>query len=117
MENQLKIYQEEKPWGNFRQFTHDTPSTVKIITINSGEEISLQSHTSRAEFWRVISGDGVFEVDGKNYPVMVGTEHYVPVGVKHRIKAGTGGVAVLEISLGKFDEGDIIRYEDKYGRV
>lgn len=117
MENQLKIYQEEKPWGNFRQFTHDTPSTIKIITVNANEEISLQSHASRAEFWRVVSGNGVFEVDDKNYPVTVGDEQYVSVGVKHRIKAGADGIAVLEISLGKFDEGDIIRYEDKYGRV
>ena len=117
MENQLKIYQEEKPWGNFRQFTHETPSTVKIITVNANEEISLQSHSSRAEFWRVVSGDGVFEVDSKHYPVTIGSEQYVPIGVKHRIKAGSNGIAVLEISLGEFDERDIIRYEDKYGRV
>jgi mannose-1-phosphate guanylyltransferase/mannose-1-phosphate guanylyltransferase/mannose-6-phosphate isomerase len=117
MDNNLKIYQEEKPWGNFRKFTDNTPSTIKIITVNPNEEISLQSHAKRAEFWRVISGHGVFEINDKTYEVKIGDEYYVPIEVKHRIKAGPSGLAVLEISLGNFDENDIVRYEDDYGRV
>ena len=117
MDNPLEIYQEKKPWGNFRQFTHNLNSTVKIITINPSQEISLQSHMNRSEYWIVTSGSGVFEIDGKNYPAETGSEQFVPVLAKHRIKAGENGMAVLEIALGDFDEADIVRYEDKYGRV
>ena len=35
----FNIFQEERPWGNFRQFTHNTSSTVKIITVKAGGEV------------------------------------------------------------------------------
>ena len=117
MNEELRIYQEERPWGNFRRFTDNLLSTVKIITVNPNSELSLQSHMKRKEFWRVTRGDGIFEVDGQSLPVGVGSEQEVPIGIQHRMKAGPNGLEVLEIALGNFDEDDIIRYEDKYGRV
>lgn len=113
----INIFQEERPWGNFRQFTKDANSTVKIITINKGESLSLQSHTKRSEFWKVLSGSGMIEIDDIKYEVVAGDEHIVPVSTKHRISAGVSGIEVLEIAVGEFDEEDIVRYEDKYGRV
>jgi len=117
MEYQLDVYEEKRPWGSFRRFTENLPSTVKIITINPNEQLSLQSHKKRAEFWKVIKGDGIFEINNKKYIVEVGTEKEVQIGSKHRMQAGSDGMEVLEIALGDFDEDDIIRYEDKYGRV
>lgn len=114
---QLNIYQEERPWGNFRQFTKDEKSTVKIITVNAGESLSLQSHEKRSEFWRVITGSGTFEIDNQKYEVVEGDEYNISIGSKHRIEAGPSGISVLEIAIGDFDENDIIRYEDKYGRT
>jgi mannose-6-phosphate isomerase-like protein (cupin superfamily) len=113
----LNIYEEERPWGSFRKFTENLLSTIKIITIKPSEELSLQSHSKREEFWRVISGDGIFEVGDKKIIVELGSEQYVPIKTKHKMKAGMDGMEVLEIALGEFDEGDIVRYEDKYGRV
>lgn len=117
MENEMKIYEEERPWGNFRRFTNNILSTVKIIKVNPNEELSLQSHNKRSEFWRVISGSGTFFVGGNTYDVEVGSEQEVPVLAKHKMSAGADGMQVLEIGLGEFDENDIVRYEDKYGRV
>jgi len=113
----INIYEEERPWGFFRKFTENTPSTVKIITIKPNEELSLQSHNNREEFWRVINGDGIFEVGDKKIIVGVGSEQYVSIKTKHKMKAGMEGMEVLEIAIGEFNEGDIVRYEDKYGRV
>ena len=112
----LKIYEEKRPWGNFRHFTHNAQSTVKIITVSPGEILSLQSHEKRAEFWKVVKGGGTVEIDGRKYEVKEGDEHEIPQGAKHRVSAGPAGLEILEISLGDFDENDIIRYEDKYGR-
>jgi mannose-6-phosphate isomerase-like protein (cupin superfamily) len=117
MKDGLNIYQEERPWGLFRRFTNNVPSTVKIITVKPNEELSLQSHKSREEFWRVIKGDGIFEVGDKKYIVEEGIEQSIPFKTKHKMQAGSDGMEVLEISFGEFDEGDIVRYEDKYGRV
>ena len=113
----LNIYQEERPWGNFRQFTHNILSTVKIITVKPGEMLSLQSHKKRSEFWRVIRGSGFMEIGGTKHDVLEGDEYSAPAETKHRFGAGPSGLEVLEISLGDFDENDIVRYDDKYGRI
>jgi mannose-1-phosphate guanylyltransferase/mannose-6-phosphate isomerase len=42
---------------------------------------------------------------------------FIPVGAKHRLIGEDKSYRVLEISFGFFDEDDIIRFEDKYGRV
>ncbi len=107
----------ERPWGEFRQFTENAPSTIKILKIKPNEEFSLQSHTNRDEFWRIIKGGGTIFIDTKEYEAKEDYEFRVPRGSKHRIKASEEGMQVLEISTGDFDEGDITRFEDKYGRV
>lgn len=115
--NKRDIFQVEKPWGNFRQFTHNDVSTVKILTLKPNQSLSLQSHKKREEFWKVIVGDGIIELDELKKPITVGDEYNVKIGMKHRLTAGQSGMQVLEIAFGDFDEEDIIRYEDNYGRV
>jgi mannose-1-phosphate guanylyltransferase/mannose-6-phosphate isomerase len=107
----------KKPWGSFRQFTKNVPTTVKIIFVSPNEILSLQSHTKRNEFWRVIAGSGFVEIGGKREDVKTGDEKIIPVGAKHRMAGGPDGMQILEISFGEFDEEDITRYEDKYGRT
>jgi hypothetical protein len=42
----------------------------------------------------------------------------VPLGAKHRLGAGPGcKVQVLEIAQGLFNESDVVRLEDDYGRA
>ncbi len=113
----FKPFTAEKPWGNFRQFSHNSNSTVKIISVNAGEELSLQSHSQRSEFWKVIKGSGVIQIDDAKHEAREGDEYDISVSAKHRISAGPTGIQVLEIALGDFDENDITRYEDKYGRA
>lgn len=111
------IYQEERPWGHFRRFTDNVSSTVKIISLKPEAETSLQSHQKRSEFWRVLAGAGWVQIGESKKSVSVGDEIEIPVGTKHRLLGGPVGLEILEISLGEVNENDIIRYEDKYGRV
>lgn len=112
-----KPYREERPWGEFTEFTRNALSTVKIITVKAGEEFSLQTHAKRDEFWHTISGDGLITIGDKTFPINKGDNNFVPRETKHRIKADREDVVILEISFGEFDEADITRFEDKYGRV
>lgn len=114
----LSNYEKEiRPWGNFERFTLNEPSTIKIITVNAGEAISLQTHEHRDEFWRVIAGSGVIHIGDTDHQASVGQSYFSPRGSKHRVEGGSEGLQFLEIALGSFDEKDIIRFEDKYGRV
>ena len=117
MIKKFQPFQDERPWGYFRQFCQNTPVTVKIIGIKLKERFSLQSHAKREEFWRVIGGQGVAEIGDNRREIKTGEEMIVPPGVKHRLTAGATGLEIMEISSGDFDENDITRYEDKYGRI
>jgi mannose-6-phosphate isomerase-like protein (cupin superfamily) len=110
-------YHEERPWGEFIEFTRNTPSTVKIITVKPGEALSLQHHANRDEFWSVISGDGSATIGDTTLPLNPGDSHFVRRGTPHRLSGGNTLLTILEISLGDFDENDIVRLEDRYGRA
>lgn len=111
-----KPFREERPWGEFIEFTKNTPSTVKIITVKAGESLSLQKHRNRDEFWRVISGMGSIKIGDDSFSAKQNDEYFVPRGVTHRMSAGVEPLVVLEIAFGDFDENDIERLDDKYGR-
>jgi mannose-6-phosphate isomerase-like protein (cupin superfamily) len=114
---EFKPFTVERPWGNFRQFTFNSLSTVKILTLKPNESLSLQSHAKRSEFMKIIQGSGIVEVGDMKYDAKEGEEHNIPVDTKHRATAGSFGLTYLEISLGNFEENDEVRYEDKYGRA
>lgn len=113
---QKKALVVKKPWGNFTQFTHNEKTTVKIITVNKGGVLSLQSHRKRKELWVALDDGLTATIKGKSTMLRKGGMLIVPLGAKHRL-AASKKARLLEISFGKFDEKDIIRYEDKYGRV
>jgi mannose-6-phosphate isomerase-like protein (cupin superfamily) len=110
-------YHERRPWGAFEKFTQNEPSTVKIITVDPNQATSLQHHGKRQEFWKVLSGEGTLTVGKKRQPAKIGDEIIVPQGVDHRLEAGSTPLIILEISTGDFDENDIVRIDDRYGRV
>lgn len=112
-----EVYLEERPWGRFEQFTHNAPSSVKLLYINPGEQISLQYHHKRQEFWRVLQGDPHITVGDAVYQAQVGDEFYIAQEEIHRISGGTQQAIILEIAFGDFDESDIVRLEDNYGRT
>lgn len=113
----INPFTEEKPWGFFREFTENDKGTVKIIFVRKGEIFSLQSHEKRDEFWRVLSGNPDITVGDKTVRAKKGDEFNVQQNINHRISAPVDDVEVLEISRGQFDESDIKRIEDKYGRA
>jgi len=114
---EFKIFQEERPWGNFRQFTHNEITTVKIISINKGCSLSLQYHNHRVEFWKVLSGHPFVIVGEEKINAEPGNEFRVENLQIHQLEAINDDVQVLEIAYGDFNEEDIIRIKDKYGRA
>lgn len=114
---EFKPFTIERPWGSFRQLTHNSLSTVKIHRMKPGEQTSWQSHRKRSEFWHIISGSGTIRIEEEEHKVSPGDEYIAKVGAKHRWMAGPEGMILAEVAIGDFDEEDITRYEDKYGRA
>ena len=117
MEGLAHYKKKERPWGNFERFTLNEKTTVKIVNVNEGESISLQTHENRDEFWRVIKGTGVIRIGDKDNEAREGDSFFCKRGSEHRVTGGAGGTVFLEIAFGDFDESDIRRLEDWYGRA
>lgn len=114
----LSNYEKDiRPWGEYERFTLNEPSTVKIITVHAGEAFSLQTHEHRAEFWRIIQGSGTITVGDAQHRASASDTFFIDKGVRHRAEADAGNLQFLEIAFGDFDEHDITRLEDRYGRT
>ncbi len=113
----IHIYKEDRPWGSFERFTKNVPSTVKILTVHKGQSTSLQFHHKRQEFWRVLKGNPTLTIGDQLIPTSPGFDFFIDKRVNHRISAPENTAVLLEISLGDFDEDDIVRLEDSYGRA
>jgi len=106
----------EKPWGKFFQFTHNEVSTVKILLVKANKKLSYQSHKNREEFWRCVNSDVKVVLNDEEIILKKDDEIYIAKGDKHRLIGLENDGEVLEISFGNFDENDIVRYEDDFGR-
>lgn len=92
---------------------------MKLLFIAQGEETSLQYHNRKNEFVTIIQGEGTVslmtqagimlrKVDPKDDGI------FIPAGMIHRYSAITT-LTLLEMCVG--EDKDIVRIEDKYGRV
>ena len=113
----MKVYSESRPWGRFEKFHENKSCTVKLIYVNANSRLSLQYHKKRSEFWKVIKGTAMVEIDEKRIVLGEGETITIPRQAKHRVLALESECVILEISYGRFDENDIVRLEDDYQRV
>lgn len=113
----MKIYSETRPWGRFEKFHENKSCTVKLIYVNANSRLSLQYHKKRSEFWKVIKGTAMVEIDEKRIVLEEGETITIPRQARHRVLALESECIILEIAYGRFDENDIVRLEDDYQRV
>lgn len=107
----------ERPWGSFKQYTHNRECTVSLMTVLPGQRLSLQSHTGRAELWIVIDEGAVVRVGDSEQEYHAGDEIWIAAEQKHRLTCrGCKPVRVLEVAFGNWQQEDIKRYEDDYQR-
>lgn len=105
-----------RPWGGFHQLTHNEHTSVKIIWVNPGEKLSLQTHMHRSELWMVIEGSMEVQLDDTTMTVSKDEHVFIPCGTRHRAMGLDAPCRWIEIAFGHFDEDDIVRLEDAYGR-
>jgi mannose-6-phosphate isomerase len=109
---------EERPWGNYTVLISDSTYQVKKLVVYPGKRLSLQSHKFRAEHWFIVSGVGFVQIENENKEVAAGDSVNIPIGAKHRISCTSKDpLTFVEVQTGNsFDENDIIRHEDDFGR-
>ena len=119
-ENELDYEIFPRPWGFYKSTLLAEHVQSKIITVFPQGELSLQKHRRREEHWIIIKGEGKIVLEETILNVEQGRYIYIPKGCKHKVinSSRTENLIFAEVQLGDyFGEDDIIRYEDKYGRV
>ncbi|OWY37871.1 mannose-1-phosphate guanylyltransferase/mannose-6-phosphate isomerase [Xenophilus sp. AP218F] len=108
-----------RPWGNYDSIDHGERYQVKRITVQPGAKLSVQMHHHRAEHWIVVSGTARV-LRGKEELLLTENQSvYIPVGEVHALEnPGRIPLELIEVQSGAYlDEDDIVRFEDRYGRV
>ncbi len=109
----------DRPWGSYESLASGNGFQVKHIVVKPGAALSLQMHHRRAEHWTVIRGTGLVRCDDREFELQVNESTFIPLGSTHRLSnPGAEPVELIEVQLGDYlGEDDIVRFEDRYGRV
>jgi mannose-6-phosphate isomerase len=111
------ITEDIRPWGKFRSYPHQKASSVKIITVNPGQALSLQYHNNRSESWIILDEGLEVTVGDRVWKPAKNEEITIPQKAEHRVRnTATESARFLEFWVGDSDETDIVRLVDSYGR-
>ncbi len=108
-----------RPWGYYTVLAEGKGFLTKMIQVNPGQKLSVQSHNHRSEHWVVLEGMAKVILEGKEHILSPG--HSIDIDVKeiHSLQNPyEDTLKIIEVQKGDLlIEEDIIRYEDMYGRV
>lgn len=110
------IQEIERAWGAFKQYANNEEVTVSLMKVKPNQRLSLQSHTGRAELWIVLDDGAVVQVGDNVLHPKAGEEIWIPANTQHRLSSAGPEVRVLEVAFGNWQQEDITRYADDYGR-
>ena len=107
-----------KPWGYELIWAKTDRYVGKILHINRGERLSLQYHEMKEETLYVVEGELLltieYEGDRREMPLRKGESFHIPPRLIHRMFA-VADTDVAEVSTPELH--DVVRLEDRYGRV
>lgn len=108
-----------RPWGFYTVIGQGKGFLSKIIHVNPGQKLSVQSHNHRSEHWVVLTGTAKVVLDNEEKILSAGHSVDIPVKAIHSLQNPyKEDLEIIEVQKGDIlVEEDIIRYEDMYGRV
>ena len=108
-----------RPWGYYTVIAQGDGFLSKIIHVNSGQKLSVQSHNHRSEHWVVLTGTAKVVLEANERILSPGHSVDIPVKAIHSLQNPyKEDLEIIEVQKGDIlAEDDIIRYEDIYGRV
>ena len=115
----MSNYTENRPWGSFTVLDEGEGFKVKRISVNPGHKLSLQYHHHRLEHWTVVQGEALVTLGEDIKQLKINESIYIPLKEKHALaNEGEELMQLIEVQIGDYlGEDDIVRLEDRYGRV
>ena len=108
-----------RPWGKFKNIARGKNYLIKHLYVKPSSAISLQKHEERCEHWVVIEGEATVEIDNEIQIFYADQPVFIPRHSLHRLSNNAEStLKIIEIQSGAYlSEDDIVRYDDRYGRV
>jgi mannose-1-phosphate guanylyltransferase/mannose-6-phosphate isomerase len=108
-----------RPWGSYTILEDADDCKVKRLTVKPGHVLSLQLHNKRSEHWTVVHGTAKVRIGEREFLLNANESAYIPMNTVHRLENPTDrDIHLIEVQCGDyFGEDDIVRLEDRYGRV
>jgi len=108
-----------RPWGAYTVLEDAPGFKIKRIEVKPGAALSLQLHHRRSEHWVVVAGVAKVTRGEDTFMVTANGSTYIPVETKHRLEnPAKDPLVIIEVQCGDYlGEDDIVRFDDKYGRV
>ncbi|MEO7758572.1 MAG: mannose-1-phosphate guanylyltransferase/mannose-6-phosphate isomerase [Dokdonella sp.] len=108
-----------RPWGSYTILEDANDCKVKRLTVKPGHVLSLQLHHRRSEHWTVVAGTAKVRIGEEEFMLERNESAYIPMNTVHRLENPTAAdIHLIEVQCGDyFGEDDIVRLEDRYGRV
>ncbi len=116
MENEF----DRRPWGSFTVLDVDTDYKVKRLEVLPKMRLSYQKHERRSEHWFIVRGKAKVTLNGVEKLVKTGESIDIPAGTAHQIENPDSKeiLVFIETQTGDyFEEDDIVRLEDDFGRA
>ena len=111
--------QVHRPWGTYTVLEEGPHFKIKRIVVKPGASLSLQMHHHRSEHWIVVSGTAKVVNGERELLVYTNESTFIPAGHRHRLEnPGVIELVLIEVQSGEYlGEDDIVRFNDRYGRV
>lgn len=108
-----------RPWGTYTVLEEGPNFKIKRIVVKPGAKLSMQMHKHRSEHWVVVSGVATITNNEIEFTLNENQSTYISKTHRHRLEnKGTEPLAIIEVQCGEYvGEDDIVRFDDKYGRV
>ena len=116
IESHVKVY---RPWGHYEALDSGASFQVKRLTVYPNQKLSVQKHKHRSEHWVVVSGEAQVLKNEETFTLKQNESTYLPAGCIHSLEnKSLENLIIIEVQSGSYlGEDDIIRLEDRYGRI
>ena len=113
----------DKPWGHEEIFALVEGSYIgKLLFVNAGQSLSLQYHHAKDETIALVSGQVEIDLGDsadtlRAVSLSPGDSVHVVSGMLHRLRAVEDSVLVEASTADSGWREDVVRIEDRYGRL
>jgi mannose-1-phosphate guanylyltransferase len=105
----------DKSWGQYVVIKRGEGFLVKIITLNSQQQTSLQYHRHRGEYLMILAGNAQIALEDEMHDLAPGQCVYIETNALHQISNPCANkLQIIEMQIGDIlQEHDIVRIENE----